>query len=457
MNSKLTNMFAAAMVAATGTAVLNAAQVDTVLVRQQWPWNTEVRVEYVVSGATAPAEVSFTFRNGGVTVPVADATALKGDRLWAGNGTHVVTFNPRDLFGPAAPNEYAAFTVDVTLGTENAAMGDKLYRIVDLETGAVEDRVRGDFYNGKYGKFETDYTALFSRLITPLSDVFIWTDVTNNIAWRTSKMVFRRIPAAAYGSWLMGTISASSGVTASRHLVQLTSDYWMGVFPVTQRQYEILMGERGEYFTNETTHVERDGYPMCDISYNTCRGTTYNWTVDGHQVASSSFIGQLRAKTGNTSEFDLPTEAQWEFASHAGQFDVELYSGRDWSQTATYEVSWNSGNSSVDGVYQVHVVGRKLPNAYGLYDTLGNVWEWCLDWSDGNDYAWTSTETPEVNPQGVAMSAVTLDASGNGNHIARGGTYRISRLYSGCGTRKSENSSSTVDGSVGVRVCCPVE
>lgn len=449
MNSKLTNMFATAMFAATGTAALNAAQVDTVLVRQQWPWNTEVRVEYVVSGATAPAEVSFTFRNGGETVPVADATALKGDRLWAGNGTHVVTFNPRDLFGPAAPNEYGAFTVDVTLGTENATMGDKLYRIVDLETGAVEDIVRGDFYNGKYGKFETDASAIYGQFTSP---VFIWTDVTNNIAWRTSKMVFRRIPAAAYGSWLMGKISADTAIPASRHLVQLTSDYWMGVFQVTQRQYEILMGERGEYFTNETTHVERDGYPMCDISYNTCRGTTYNWTVNGHQVTSSSFIGQLRAKTGNTIEFDLPTEAQWEFASRAGQFDFDLYSGYSWTKAQIMRIAWCTDNSSG----QVQVVGRMPPNAYGLYDTLGNVWEWCLDWSEGNDYAWTSTETPEVNPQGVAMADVTLDASGNGNHIIRGSSYNTGRSYAGCGARRSKNSS-TADGSVGVRICCPAE
>ena len=452
MNSKLTNMFATAMFAATGTAALNAAQVDTVLVRQQWPWNTEVRVEYVVSGATAPAEVSFTFRNGGETVPVADATALKGDRLWAGNGTHVVTFNPRDLFGPAAPNEYGAFTVDVTLGTENATMGDKLYRIVDLETGAVEDLARGDFYNGKYGKFETDYDAIYYAFSTPLSDVFIWTDVTNNIAWRTNKMVFRRIPAATYGAWLMGKISADTTIPASRHLVQLTSDYWMSVFPVTQRQYEILMGERGGYFTNEIEHVERDGYPVCGITYNACRGTTYNWTVDGHQVTSSSFIGQLRTKTGNTIEFDLPTEAQWEFASHAGQFTQELYSGQTWGSAAIQRIAWCLDNSSG----QVHVVGRRPPNAYGLYDTLGNVWEWCLDWSDGNDYAWTSTETPEENPQGVAMADVTLDQSGNGNHIIRGSAYNTSRGSAGCGTRRNWNSSA-VHGSVGVRICCQVE
>ena len=456
MRNKFEKLFAAAVLA--GTAALNAAQVDHVLVRQQWPWNTEVRVEYVVSGATNPAEVTFTFRNGGTVVPVADATALKGDHLWAGNGTHVVTFDPRELFGPAAPNEYTAFTVDVTLGAESATMGDKLYRIVDLETGAVEDLVRGDFYNGKYGTFSTrygDFTA-GGQCSTPLSDVFIWTGVTNNPAWRTTKMVLRYIPAATYGSWMMGvTESASTEISASRHLVQLTSDYWMGVFPVTQRQYEILMGSRGLMYTNETTYAGRDGYPVYGIAYTTWRGKTYDWTVDGHQVTGGSFIGKLRAKTGNTIEFDLPTEAQWEFASRAGQFETVQYSGRSYGKTQLLAISWNSDNSAVNGVYQPHVVGRKPPNAYGLYDTLGNIWEWCLDWSNGGDYAWTSTDTPEVNPQGIAKADVTIDQYGNGNHITRGGTFNGSRGYCHCASRSKANASST--GNATIRVCCPAE
>ena len=103
MRNELKKVFAIAMIASMA-AVCRSAQVDSVLVRQQWPWNAEVRVEYVVSGATAPAAVTFEFRNGGEVVPISDATALKGDHLWAGNGTHVVTFDPRALFGPAAPH-----------------------------------------------------------------------------------------------------------------------------------------------------------------------------------------------------------------------------------------------------------------------------------------------------------------------------------------------------------------
>ena len=453
MRNEIKKVFAIAMIASMA-AVCRSAQVDSVLVRQQWPWNAEVRVEYVVSGATSPAAVTFEFRNGGEVVPISDATALKGDHLWAGNGTHVVTFNPRALFGPAAPNEFTAFTASVTLGAENAAMGDKLYRIVDLETGAVEDLVRGDFYNGKYGKYETNYGVFNAggQCTSPLSDIFIWTDVTNNLAWRTTKMVFRYVPAASYGTWLMGKLSCDSFVPATRHAVQLTNDYWMGVFPVTQRQCEIILGSRGTMYTNETTFAGCEGYPVYGIAYTSWRGKTYDWTVHGHQVTSGSFLGMLRAKTGNTIEFDLPTEAQWEFASRAGQFEKELYTGLDWGKTQINRSAWNYDNSAVNGSNQPHVVGGLPPNAYGLYDTIGNMWEWCLDWSDGNDYAWTSTDTPEVDPQGVPKSAVTLDQYGNGEHIIRGGSFNASRTRSASGTRSKENCSST--GSAGARICC---
>ena len=83
-------------------SVAMAAQVDRVLVRQQWPWNTGVRVEYVVSGLSAPAAVSFRFFDYGKEIPVSDTKALKGDAAYAKNGTNIATFNPRELFGPAA-------------------------------------------------------------------------------------------------------------------------------------------------------------------------------------------------------------------------------------------------------------------------------------------------------------------------------------------------------------------
>ena len=114
-------------------------------------------------------------------------------------------------------------------------------------------------------------------------------------------------------------------------------------------------------------------------------------------------------------------------------------------------------NSKVteDGSTQPHVVGLKYPNAYGLYDMAGNMNEWCVDWSDGNDFAWKSQTEPEVDPQGVPKSQITLDVHGNGNHILRGAAYNQTRTYLHAGFRNKENGSST--GNVCMRVYGPAE
>ena len=440
-------------------SVAMAAQVDRVLVRQQWPWNTGVRVEYVVSGLSAPAAVSFRFFDDGKEIPVSDTKALKGDAAYAKNGTNVATFNPRELFGPAASSEYSSFTVKVVLGAEDASMGDKLYRIIDLDTGKVEDVMRADFYNGKYGAFETSYQAINSTFTEPSDiDVFIWTDVTNNPVYRTSKMVLRKI-IAADKEWIMGANIEGVGLElpSSPHLVKLTSNYYIGVFPVTQAQYFKLKGGMGSKFTDDEAYPGHEGYPVYGISYNTWRGRDKYWTEDGSDVQEDSYLDILRKKCGGTILFDMPTEAQWEFAFRGGIYDTVMYSGKGYGQNSLKELGWCVDNSRVpeDGATQPHVVGLKYPNAYGLYDMAGNMCEWCVDWSDGQDFAWKSQTEPEVDPQGVPKSQITLDKYGSGSHILRGGAFNQERKYLHAGYRDGDIGSST--GKNCIRVYCPAE
>jgi len=451
---KCISLFALFSVSAT-----MAAQVDRVLVRQQWPWNAGVRVEYVVSGLSAPAEVSFRFFDSDNEIPVFDAKAIKGDATYAKNGTNVATFNPKELFGPTAASEYSSFTVKVVLGEENAAMDDKLYRIIDLDTGKVEDIIRADFYNGKYGAFETSYKAINSTFNEPPdTDVFIWTDVTNNPAYRSSKMVLRKI-LAANKEWIMGanTDGVSIVLPASPHLVKLTSNYYIGVFPVTQAQYFKLTESMGSKFTNDEAYPGHEGYPVYGIAYNDWRGKDKYWTEDGSEVQKGSYLDLLRKKCGGMILFDMPTEAQWEFAFRGGIHDGVMYSGKGYGMNSLKELGWCLDNSKVteNGSTQPHVVGLKYPNAYGLYDMAGNMNEWCVDWSDGNDFAWKSQTEPEVDPQGVPKSQITLDVHGNGNHILRGAAYNQTRTYLHAGFRNKENGSST--GNVCMRVYCPAE
>ncbi len=105
--------------------------------------------------------------------------------------------------------------------------------------------------------------------------------------------------------WADGTFTMGGSCT-----VVLTNAYWIGVFETTQRQWELVKGDRPSYFKNDVYYATR---PVEKVSYDMVRGSDAGsqWPVSG-DVDEDSFLGRLRARTG--LGFDLPTEAQWEFA-----------------------------------------------------------------------------------------------------------------------------------------------
>ena len=196
--------------------------------------------------------------------------------------------------------------------------------------------------------------------------------------YKTTKLVLRQIPA---GKFTMGSPKDEVGHQENevQREVALTKPFYIGIFEVTQKQYELVMG-------SNPSRSGGDNRPVECMHPDTMRGNwkTFDWPTNKN-VDPDSFFGRLRAKTG-VDAFDLPTEAQWEYACRAGT-TTALYSGKNLTdadscpnvaEVARYRHNIDEGKG---GHKQRHtVVGTYAPNAWGLYDMLGSVWEYCLDW-----------------------------------------------------------------------------
>ena len=248
------------------------------------------------------------------------------------------------------------------------------------------------------------------------------------IANKSSRIVFRRI-AAKGRTFAMGSDESDDGHLDNEtvHQVTLTNDFWLGVFPVTQGQYKEISNGSNPSFAHASAYSCRypNGAwrPVEQVTFATLRGSSgADWPNNGHAVASTSIIGVLRDRTGN-DRFDLPTEAEWEFACRAGTTSA-LNNGNDWSKNNVNEIAWTQANS-LTGDAAASIVGLKEPNAWDLYDMHGTVAELCLDWYS-DDLGGESVTAP-VGPtsgtdrvvRGGGMVSDSSNASKNVRSAAR--------------------------------------
>ena len=226
---------------------------------------------------------------------------------------------------------------------------------------------------------------------------------------RTTEIWLRRI---SKGSFVMGSPTNELGRfdEERQHHVTISNDFYIGMFECTQKQYELVMG-------NNPSRYLGDCRPVENLSYDDIRGTLSNtylgWPEQKHLVSSSTVLGKLQKKTGLI--FDLPTEAQWEYACRAGT-SSSLNSGKNLNSLTSdnnmHEVGRDSFNcfSSIGGYSQHTRVGSYLPNAWGLYDMHGNVSEWCLDY-----YGEYQNNDTIIDPMGPYTGDARINRGGDWN------------------------------------------
>ena len=326
----------AGVLLATGS--LGAAQTVTVTDVTQDAANRQVTVSYTVSEEVI---VTVAVSSGGKT--------LAAPRVWGdvnaavSGGAHTFTWSPTgEEAASAASVDFAVSAWDPVDPPD--------YLVCDLDLGTRA------------------YYATTNDLPEGVgSDLY-----------RTSKLLLRRIPAAGQTFNCLG-----------KYPMKLSQDFWLGVFETTQEQYRRVLSAEPGAFTEATAWPTRPvtgglsaDFPQ--LFHKALRGDSASATTVPDAPTDASFFGLLRAKT--KLAFDLPTEAQWEVACRAGgtallpagvasALDVGRFAANGGlpaglTQNAAYGCGDTNGTARV---------GSYPPNVYGLYDMLGNVWEWCLD------------------------------------------------------------------------------
>jgi formylglycine-generating enzyme required for sulfatase activity len=186
------------------------------------------------------------------------------------------------------------------------------------------------------------------------------------------------------------------------HQVTISKDFWMGQFDVTQKQWEDVMGSNPSF--NKAAGPDA---PVEQVSWQDVQ----------------TFLAKANAMQQRWT-LRLPTEAEWEYAARAGS-TAETYGPLD-------EIAWYKGNAGGT----THPVGKKKPNAFGLYDMLGNVWQWCQGWF--GDYPNQAVTDPQGAPTGD-------------KHPTRGGCYYCDAVHERA-ARRNRDVEDHAARSIGFRV-----
>ncbi|MEO6390392.1 MAG: formylglycine-generating enzyme family protein [Pyrinomonadaceae bacterium] len=207
-----------------------------------------------------------------------------------------------------------------------------------------------------------------------------------------------KIPA---GSFCMGSLegdSAAGDNEMPRHRVEITREFFLGRFEITQAQWNAVMGTNPSHFKD---------CPQCPVEMISWRDAT-------------TFVAKLNARQ-RKYRFRLPTEAEWEYATRAGSQANFAYGDTLSSTQANFDGNFPFGNVAQGRfLKRTAEVGGYPPNQWGLYDIHGNVWEWC------SDYFGQYRNRVQRDPKGPATGR---------SHVLRGGSWFVNAVNARSATR----------------------
>lgn len=307
--TKAMTLLAAVAVGLSAQALTLA--VKDVKIAQRYPWNGLVDIDYTVECDDKDADV-YVYPVGydkdyNRTEPIWTLTGEGANGQAVKAGTHRMTWDMAKDKG--ANYNRAAYSIKM-----HAYAGAAPYLVVDLAAGSNAEKYPISYMSEMPGE--------------------TWPE-----EYKTTKLVLKLIPA---GTFMMGDASFTRYSSSycgleTVHQVTLTQPFYMGVYELSEQQYCLIMGG------SSSSSAAKTG-----LSYNALRGSTLGAKWPEHQqVDAESVLGKLRSRTGIT--FDLPTEAQWEYACKAGRSAEARYTAPS-------------------------------PNGFGLYAMSAQPAEWCLDW-----------------------------------------------------------------------------
>lgn len=392
---KMKNLICSLMFGFVGAA-LAVPQATVTSVKQNWPWDARTKISYTLVGeAGVRHDVNIRVKRS-FYAPIRGS--LRGDVQGVLPGERCIEWDPSvdGTFADIRQLSQDDIELEVTAKPITSTTAASEYLVVDLSEGANAE------------------TWSVSAVDT--------VDLTDE-AYKTTKLLLKKIPASAFMQSSPKDEPLRKATYETQSETTLTNDYWIGVYELTQKQYELMTGIPGASGQN--------AYPCRNIKFSDVRGLNVGkYWPKSSDVDADSLIGKLRSKAVFPSsvpigwKFDLPTEAQWEYACRAGT-DTAWNNGTG-VNVMTNEagvvfdpnldmLGWYAANSG--GV--LHKVGLKHPNAFGLYDMHGNVWEMTL-----GVIHYYNTPPGGVEPFGQSYFSGGDDYSlGTGYRVVRGGCY----------------------------------